>query len=215
MNLQKFIDYRQNCPVCGNLLTTKFHSNRKQIVRYEDNRALFTFPLDGFGGKHKDHEVSYSFGLQDHSFCVEFISKGGVPHYHYVPDFLRHQFLDLHTNLKEFKFFRECMSCRQYVYSSQMLNINLKINNYEPLENCSESIGLSQQLEDGTFRIYQLINTPKENKSILCFWRNTLGYAHLQVQYVYTGATILELPLIPFVSVEETTRRLNNLVVFT
>src|SRR5579864_8427822 len=218
MNLQEFINFRQLCPICDSSLVTGFHSNRKQLVKCEDNRATFIFDLNSLDIIKKPHKVAYSFGLLDSSFQVEFYTKDDIHYHNHSPDFLRSRFLDLHKNLEkvsDFKFFRGCTSCRQYAYSSNFFHINLKLGSYDPLQIWSESVGFAHSLGEEGFRIIQLVNMLKENRSILCLWKNTGGYAHLDAGYLCSGGTTLNLPLIPFVSKEETFARLNKLIIFT
>src|SRR5271169_3011569 len=101
MNLGEFIGHRSHCPLCGTALVTGFHSNRKQSISYEENRASISFKLDGLN-----------------QFQKEYV-------YHNVaPAFLIDRFKELHKNLKIFRFYRGCTSCEEYAYGSKQFDIN-------------------------------------------------------------------------------------------
>lgn len=214
MNLKEFISHRQYCPVCDTRLITEFHSKRKQVVRIEEHRLLVFFTLDGKKGGQKPYTTAYSFDLIDPSFHVEFYSKDRSSRYDTVNDFLRNRFLELHKNLKQFQFARRCSFCRQYKYSTDKFQLDLRAPLLPSLEICSEDFGLIDTVEHGKCRIYRLHNLYEENKSTLTFWKGHPSDANIDLT-VPMRSTELKLSLIPFVSKEITTQRLNNLIIFT
>jgi hypothetical protein len=218
MNLQEFIKFRDKCPICHGSLITEFHSNRKQAIRYEDNRVTFTLTLDSVLKRSKPYKASYSFGLADNSVRIEFYTKEGKHFYTESPKFLRDRFLELHNNLRRvnFRFIRECVNreCMRYIYYSNLFDMDLRRASFQSLDVRTETMALSHPLQVG-FRNYLLSNNLVQKKTNLLFWKSPSDVANISNIIPPNNSTNLQLPLIPFVSVEETTKRLNNLIVFS
>src|SRR5271154_171658 len=218
MNLQEFINYHEFCPLCETKLITCFHSTRRQLMQYKDNRITITMALESLKRHQKSYKVSYCFGLTDQSLRIEFSDVWDNDRfYKEVPEFLRTRFLNLHNNLKTFKFFRECSHCKCYRYDSNYFGIDLRHATFSPLTVGTETIGLSHPLPEG-YRIYFLHNTYVGiNKTSLTFYKGDFASeAEIRSRsYSYNKSDRLDLPLIPFTSKEETIKRLNNLLIFT
>lgn len=220
MNLQEFIDYRKICPICTGNLLTGFHSSRKQVIKYEDNRVTFTFDLKAIKPWQKSYRASYSFGLLDNSFLVEFYTKEGELYYKETPQFLRDRFMELHKNLDKmkFKFYRECVNprCAKYGYTTKYFKFNLNKASFEDLGIWSENVVLTYSLpEQEDYRIYRMHNILTDRKTTLNIWKYYSDEVSIFSNIPGEGATTLELPLIPFISKDETMKRLNNLIPFT
>lgn len=214
MKLQEFIDFRKNCPICDTKLITGFHSRRKQNLKFVNDRLSVTFDLDSLNKKQKDYKVSYSFGLQDNSFCAEFHYEDGSPFENHSPVFLIERFKELHKNLKAYKFYRGCSFCRKYCYGSKLFHIDLKSSSFYPLEVWAESVVLTQPIQDG-YRVYRMINALTEKNTELVVWNQNDDYVSTESSDVPARYDRMDLPLIPFVSKEETLERLKRLIVFS
>ncbi len=198
MNLQEFIDYRQSCPMCNNTLSTGFVSKRRQNIRYEDHSMTVYFPLDGLNNNQKDYKVSYSFGMKDQSLRVEFYTEQGEKYYNISHMFLIDRFRQLHSNLKLYKFYRGCTSCRQYSYGSQNFDINLSTSTYGDLKVWAEELTVTQQDQLGgqSHRNYKLTNIYGEDKSYLYFWKST--WQNFDLNYLPPStSSCLTLPIVP------------------
>ena len=93
-NVKDWFDYRRNCPLCENVLITYLHSDRRQSIRFEDNRLVVIFPLDAIKGKKNQalYKVGYSFSLTDDTFCIEFYDKNNFRIDNEIPNFLPNRF---------------------------------------------------------------------------------------------------------------------------
>ena len=214
MNLKEFNNYRKLCPICDTPLVTGFHSNKQQSIRYEGNSMKVMFFLHPLTKHQKRYRVAYHFNIVDHSFSIEFYMPDGSARFESIPDFLRLRFLEFHKNLKEFKFFRGCTFCLQYAYTTKFFKIDLKQVICEPLEVWSEEVGLVHPLADG-HRIYRMYNMYGDKKSTILVWNGVPSEAAINLGYSPKRVSRMDLPLIPFVSKEETINRLNNLIVFS
>jgi hypothetical protein len=216
VNLKQFINIRQYCPICETQLVTTFHSDRRQTIKVEEYRFQVFFALDGLKPGQKPYGMSYSFGLEHFDFHVEFYTKDKATRFETAHDFLRNRFLELHKNLKNFKFVRDCSFCERYACSTHQFPLDLKTTRYPELEIANEDFGLIHPTKDG-HRIYKLSNKYPENRSSLTFWKGQPSEARISQHTPpkWRDATNLQLPLIPFISKEETTSRLNNLLIFT
>jgi hypothetical protein len=215
MNLQEFIDKRTHCPFCNTALVTQFISDRKQKIRLQDGRLLVVFVMKGLYVNQQDYEVGYSFSLEDETFRIEFFTEWDTSNY--VPMHLIDKFKKFHDNLSSCKFKRTCTFCNRYTMSSTPFGLNFKTLQFDhslPFGIMYEAYGFTMPIEDG-FKIMHLSNFYFDlNKSNLTWFRSD---TELPAQLNYplpNNRSEMALPFIPFVSREETTKRLNNLIVF-
>lgn len=217
MNLKEFIKHREYCPICDTQLITEFHSSRKQTVKLEEHRFVVFFALDGSKAGQKPYTMSYSFDLTNLSFQVEFYTKDRSTRFETAHDFLLNRFRELHKNLKQFQFVRKCSFCRKYRYSTDKFQLDLKTATHPNLGVWSEDFGLVHLLGGKhEHRIFKLRNVYGEGSSTLIFCKGQPYDAEVEYNLPkWQPATELKLPIIPFISKEETTQRLNNLIIFT
>lgn len=215
MNLRQFLEYKTHCPICKTQLVTSFHSIKKQVVRYEDDRLLVLFRLDALGKKQIDYKVGYSFGLDDHSWYVEFYTRDSVRFEKDSPDFLRERFKELNKNLGSYIFHRHCAKCYCYNYSTKSFDLSFKTGKIPEIEICLEYFGLGQHINDG-YKIYKLLNDYEGNKSTLIYLRtNDPFWARSDCGATPSNMNMIQLSLIKFASKEETILRINKLLVFS
>ena len=101
MNLHEFLNHRIECPLCQGSLTTRFHSEKQQKIRYESDRIIFQINMDGLTPKQKDYKVGFSFGLHDHSAYIEFYEKNGLDRVEVLHKSLLDRFCKLNENLSK------------------------------------------------------------------------------------------------------------------
>jgi hypothetical protein len=223
MNLKQFFNYRKNCPLCDSPLTTYLHSKKRQVIKYENNRAVVIFPLTSIKSKKTEHKVGYSFGLDDHSFCVEFYDKNLFRYEKEVPLFLINRFKELSKNLKELRFYRVCNNCQRYNYISFSFKIDFKNNILKPWRLRSEYFGFIQNYGGGLddrYRIYRVTNwhslgNDGENESWINYWITKNVFEAEFDSPMPVPVNSLHLPFIPFVSKEETLERIKKLILFS
>jgi hypothetical protein len=224
MKLQEWLNHHKNCPLCVAPLTTYLHSTKRQAIKWEEGRMVVIFELRSTDKrKSSDYKVGYSFHLTENQFCIEFYSKDGIRIEKEVQPHLMDKFKSLDSNLKSYRFYRQCNSCKRYHYSSSAFKLNLKDASLyfkEPFIVSSEYFGLIQAMEQGSktpFRIYRLLNcyTEKEIGSHLTYWSASSPHGTLSDWTVPNEATFLDLPLIPFVSINETLERIKKLILFS
>lgn len=218
MNLTEFINYRSHCPCCKTGLATGFVSDRRQIVRHENDRLVIHFPLDSLKTGQRDYRVAYSFSKVDNSFSVDFLTKDGIYMDKVSPLFLIERFRELHQNLKVFKFYRGCTLCRLYAYGSQQFDIDLRNATFSDLNIWSEKVLLSSPMEDG-YRAYALTNFPAEQRSEVGIWKmepedekRLYGYWEMTP----ARANLIKMnALFPLSSPKEMGTRLDKLLIFS
>lgn len=226
MNLKQFFDYRKTCPICDDVLVTSFHSQKKQSIRYEDNRFIVIFRLDALKNKQINYKVGYSFGLEDNSWYVEFYFQDEKRFENDSPNFLRERFKELDKNLGQYKFYRHCTGCCCYNYSSNDFYLDYDLAVINDLTVNVEYIGMLQPVETG-FKVYKLLNDYGGSKSTIVFGRHPsenivrsdAGVINRQ-QYgnYYSSAfnlDMIQVPLIKFSSKEETMERISKLLIFS
>ena len=219
MNLQGFLDYRNKCPLCDADLVTSFHSNKKQSVKWEDNRMLVIFRLDALKKKQIDYKVGYSFGLKDNSWYVEFYTKDDKKFENDSPDFLRARFKELDKNLGTYRFYRHCAKCVCYNYMSNTFILDYKGTTGDLTINL-EYIGMHRQLED-RYRLFKLSNDYILSKSTIVFGktetlmvaRDDFGMHTMKTQGDWLDE--IQTSLIKFTTKEETMDRIQKLIVFS
>lgn len=214
MKLYDLLHYRDMCPICKDApLATFFHSARRQQIKMEEDRLVVIFCLDSLKKKHIDYKVGYSFGLKDDSFRTEFYTKDDKRFENDTPRFLMDRFKTLNNNLKGYRFYRECVICRRYNYTSSRFDINLKGATVQNLYIKQESVSLDYEYK-GDLKIFRLDNNLETQHSDLSCWNTTNPLDRGLENSIPHEAMFMHLPLIPFVSKEETTERLKNLLTF-
>ncbi len=216
MNLEEFLAYRECCPVCTSRLVTCFHSEKKQSIRFEDNRLLITFPLNALKKHQIDYKVGYSFGLTDNSWYVEFYNKDNVRFEIDSPQFLRDRFKELDSNLGSYKFYRHCAACRRYNYSTNSFALNYEKGVINKLCMNMEYIGLSIPFDKG-FKIYKLLNDYMSNKTKLLYGKSA---DEEPTTYDASNSTkfmeLLEMnSVVKLSSSQEVAERIDKLIVFS
>jgi hypothetical protein len=233
MTLVEFLNYRPNCPLCNSSLQTRFHSERQQVIRFEEDRIDFHVNMDGMTAKEKDYKVTYSFGLHDDSFKLEFYRKGQIQNFldSAVPIDILKRFKELNQNLSlapkppsqskrpyhdaEYKIYRCCRICNKYQYSSAHFKLHLEKAKYEIPAVATEYFGMYQKVK-GTYKVYRLFNYYSAGVSTIQFGRFDHDWiVDLQVGSPPERLDTMETPLIEFVSAEETMKRLNTLIIFS
>ena len=228
MNLQEWLNYHKNCPLCAAPLTTYLHSTKRQAIKWEEGRMVVVFDLLSIDRRSSsrmrgEYKIGYSFHLTENQFCIEFYNKDGIRIEKEVQPHLMDKFKSLDSNLKIYRFYQQCNSCKRYHYSSGAFKLNLKdatLHFKESFIVSSEYFGLIQAMEQGSktpFRIYRLLNcyTEKEIGSHLTYWCTSIPHGTLSDWTVPNEATFLDLPLIPFVSEDDTLDRIKKLIVFS
>lgn len=168
MNLQKFLAFKEECPFCNNTLSFSFHSQKRQTIRYEENRLIVLFRLNGLKKHQIDYKVGYSFGLLDNSWRVEFYTQDEKRFENDSPKFLRDRFRELDTNLKStYRFYKHCKTCCRYNYMSNVFSLDLRKPRITDLSIGNEYYGLAQPL-DYAYRIIKVhLNHLQNTTSLL------------------------------------------------
>lgn len=221
-DVKDWFDYRRNCPLCENVLITYLHSDRRQSIRFENNRLVVIFPLDAIKGKKNQalYKVGYSFSLTDDTFCIEFYDKNNFRLINEIPNFLLNRFRELNKNLRLLKFYKECGSCQRYFYSSSSFVLNLSSNSVE-IDLFYEYFGFAENFggaQDNRYRIYRLINWLQDKSSRLTYGvDNNILHSQPDIHrpILLNGYTSLDLPLIKFVSKKDTLKRIKKLITFS
>jgi hypothetical protein len=225
MNLQQFINYRKDCPICDKQLKLAFHSKKQQSYRYEDGRLIFLFDLRALKKGQTHYKVGYSFGLEDNSYYIEFYTSKDKRFDDEAPDFLRARFKELDKNLLAYRFFKYCPGCSCYNYFSN--NFLLKKTLTVQLGVETEYIGMHQPI-DNRYKIYKLLNNYTDGVSFLIYGKHwsedmarddsdMLGNNPNPTNLNINGSKLelIQTPLIKFVSKQETMARLNKLILFS
>jgi hypothetical protein len=217
VNLQEWIQYRRTCPLCQGTLSTYLHSTKKQGIRIEDGRLVITFPMHELN-KQAKYIVGYSFDLYKNSFLIDFYDKNNTRLEKETPNFLMDKFRKFDTNLGHYSFYRCCTTCRRYHYTSTDFKFNFKTATLSAeLDVSTEYFGFVQLLKNSNekpYRIFRLLNFCPQDKCSLSYWSSDYPEGTNPNFNIPSYAEHIYLPLIRFVSLEETLNRLKKLLVF-
>lgn len=216
MNIQEFIDERTHCPICNTTLITQFISSRKQKIKLENDRLVVVFVMKSMSVNQPDYEVGYAFNPRDNTFHMEFYSEWD--HHGHVPMHLIDKFKDFHKNLGTCKFIRKCAFCNRYSKSSIPFDLNFKTGTldtkfYDGLQVSYESFGLTLPAND-EFKIMFLNNFPMMNKSEIFWFRSDMENSARIDWMLPQKHNKVVVELVPFISKDDTTKRINNLLTF-
>lgn len=226
MNLKEFLNYRTTCPLCDNNLSTFFHSQKQQSVRYEDDRLVFQMRMDGLKKYSANYKIGFSFDKDYNTWQLE------VYQYEnrldsYLTTSVMSRFRELNKNLGNYKFYRQCThpKCTRFNYSSNLFKLNFQEGKIQGLTNGAsdlniqtEYIGMTEPVESG-FKIYKLLNDYGKSSSRLIYGRYADEYIARDdwgtTQAPISSLTYIEMPLVRFSSKVETMERLNKLLIFS
>jgi hypothetical protein len=220
MNLREFLEYRKDCPCCGNPLTTSFHSQRKQKIRYEDGRFIILFDLADIGHNRADYKVGYSIGLEDNSFQAEFYTYNQIRFDDETPLFLILKFQRLEKNLGTHKIYRHCITCDRYHYESNIIEIDYKKCSIGDLTVNVEFCFMILSIDEG-FKVYKVLNLYSMGTTSINYGKvliNNIIYEtdpkliklrdYLMPEFIQTG-------IIPFTTHDDTVNRVAKLITFS
>lgn len=226
MNLREFLNYRTSCPLCDNNLSTFFHSQKQQAVKFEEDRLVFQLRMDGLKKYAANYKVGFSFGRDDGSWQLE-VYQSDSRLDSYLTTSVMSRFRELNKNLGDYKFYRQCThpKCNRFNYSSNLFKLNFKEGRIQGLTRGTpdlniqtEYIGMTEPVEGG-FKIYKLLNDYAKPSSTLVYGR----YPDEYIARADWGTThppidslgFIQMPLVRFTSRVETMDRLNKLLLFS
>jgi hypothetical protein len=197
VNLREFIRHGEICPICSAKTSFSFHSKRRQSFRYEEDRLIVLFPLEAIKKGQSDYKVGYSFGLDDDSLRIEFYSKDEKRMDDRTPMFLIDRFRELNKNLGIYTWVKSC-PCERYGCTSQSFSLD-RVDSIPSIELSNEFWTFSY---NGKF--IDMVNLYATRQTAVVCRKN----------YDDIGSSF-NIPLIPFISLEETSARLQNLIPFS
>lgn len=222
MNIRKFISQREMCPICDTALITQFISTRKQKTKFIEDKLAAIFVMKEMKLNQPDYEVGYVFDMDSNTFHIEFYNEWDQTNQ--VGVHMLDKFKDFHKNLGVCKFIRRCSSCNRYTMTSTHFQLDFKQGTFAapnprvPFGNAYESFGLTIPLPgDEGYNIVMLSNFELggySKKSNIRWWR---GESEDSARLDYTlpqRYSSVDVDYIPFVSKEETTKRLSKLILF-
>jgi hypothetical protein len=127
MKVQDFINYQTVCPVCeNNTLNLNFLSKR-QILHRDGERLIVIFDLGSLKKGQKHYKVGYSIDKQTNDFCIEFYDKDSIDYKYYneAPLFLLNRFREYNDSQQVYRFYKHCLVCKGYSYSSKYFRLDL------------------------------------------------------------------------------------------
>jgi len=209
MNLQEFISHRKHCPICDEPLKIFFHSIKKQQYIEYNNICEFQFTMRGLKKNQETLEVGFVINTITNDFHIEFYtSRKRLDNK--INLSILDRFKEFYENLTAFKVHLYCDGCFKYSLISKPLELNFDSKQISSIEINTEYFGLFDKKQS---IIYRLTNYVEENKSKLVYFKNDEFAA--EISQNCSHYPVLELPLINFVSLQETFNRLNRLIVFS
>jgi hypothetical protein len=210
MNVKEFLESRKNCPFCDTPLITSFNGGRNTI-RLSDDKLVAIYTMKAMKNSQPDYRVGYSFSLKDNSFCIEFYTEWDTNNM--VPKHLLDKFDSYSANRGgRHCITRKCSFCHRYVMSSNFFDLNYETCLVEDLKISFEMYAMSIPTDDG-YKIITLANHPPLYSTIR-WWRSQSDDVVLNTAYSFKYSEKKISTIIPFISKEETTERLNKLITF-
>jgi len=213
MKLREFLQIN-SCPFCNSTLKLYFHPRRWQSIRYEDNRLLLIFRMNGRSKKEQNYKVGYSFDLDDNSWYIDFFMMEDVRFNNTVPNYLRTRFRNLDANLPKYRFYKSCLKCSRYECATNFFTLNFKTCKVD-LHLAHEYFGLIQSLDKGLYRICKLSNNYTVNQSSITYYRSETAVWARSDCGLRMNNDIQVPGIIKFSSNDETMNRINKLIVFS
>jgi len=212
MNIQQLINHRKSCPICEKSLTSKFYSEtvRCDVIKYDNGRYHSSFLMSDLNHK-KTYEITYSF--DDDSFYIDFKinNKEKNDNYKYIPLSLINEFYTFSNRLSPYSIIIECINCNKYLLES--MPFNLSKNATYNLEIDREIFGLSIHANN-EYKNFVMNNYTNKEFSDIVYWKSIKDESMLDDFYPVVSEAII-LPIIEFISGNETAKRVNSLLTFS
>lgn len=211
MNLKSFLDHKTDCPLCNSPLVTFFHSKKRQTMKYEDNRMVVVFRMDGIKRGQSNFKVGYSFSLENNTCFIEFYDKEDI-RMDDSPNHLRKRFKELDQNLKQYIFYKSCETCHKYNYSSNKLTFSKGI--MDDIIIASEYFGLVVP-HGSEYKVCRLMHDYHQSTTSFTYSKQK-GMDGAYADGGFGTAAIVTVDgIIKFTSAEETINRIGKLVIFS
>ena len=158
MNLREFLGYRDNCLSCGDRLSVRFLSTKKQTHRLEKGKFISIFDMNGMNKNQKSYKVEYCVDMVDGSLSIDFHDqKDNVEFNNSIPLRIISIFNKFHKNVTRPKISKGCWNCDQYYYESSDLVFDFKNSKLNEFEIRDEWARFSLPTND-KFKIYEIWN---------------------------------------------------------
>lgn len=204
MNLQEFLQYRTHCVCCGEPLIAKINSTKQ--VTTSDNVSEFEIGLKAIKRGHKSYVTKFTVLNATNDFCVAFKqAKKDEPFLGYVP-------IHIINRLKEYFENNKCYivascPCKMYNYLSNRFELDYKTGKLPDITLEEENV-FEFWLKSG--KKMWLKNNYNTEETCL--------YSPPDSRYSSKYSSISEVTKIPIVkltTLEETTVRINKLLIFS
>lgn len=152
-NLETFMKYRKSCPVCSSELALCFIFKAKSTMNQIDGNIVCGVDISGNQMSKKSFHYTAKFHINPKTnyFFVDFYDKNGQL-YDRVFMSVKERYTEfVRRHQENIRFYKECLSCRKYNYSSKKIVIdhqNCKLSGFE----------VSQEY----FCLGRLVGDPKE-----------------------------------------------------
>lgn len=208
MNLKDFINYRDACPFCNSKLVLTFRA-RKQSVKVEDDWVKFRYDLKPLKRGQHLFKVEYCFNMKNNDFYIEF--------YNSVCEVLEtvslsiiKRFIEFHKHGADLFFGKECRYCKSYFYNSNNLTLVYKEFKVGNLEIYCEDIWFISNNMNKQIGLHNFYLSNKSEVHII-----NISDPKGDLSFPDLSSSKIEIPLVPFISKEETLKRLENLILFS
>lgn len=171
-HLNKFINYKSNCPLCTSLLNLVFLFKSRNNIRYETDEILINVEFSGYplSSKSYKYTAQYHINPENNSFYINFLDKNKKLYDKSVSLNIKDkygQFLASQTG--GIRFYKECNVCRKYMYTSNSIEINHKKRIFEDIQVMTEYFCVGKKIKDNKIQVYKLLNNFMEDKSIVMY----------------------------------------------
>lgn len=164
-------------------------------------------------------KAGYAFDFNTLTFGVDFWTKDDIHCYDHVSKFYMDRFMEMHQNLRKFRFYRDCGYCNQYRYVSSNIEMDFQTATITPIklgwENCCVSKPVQNQ-----YQIYNLLSlynydviTDKQPYTVVHTIRSNFNRKSIQLDMPAEAMKIM-LPLLPLDKPDEVADRVDKLLVF-
>jgi hypothetical protein len=184
-------------------------------VRYEEDRLIVKFDLSSLNFSSKNYKISYSIGLNDNTWHLDFYNKENVKLKTSVPVSIIKKFKALHNNVGSYNFYKHCQSCFTYTYSSGPFELDFKNCTVSSLTVNNEYFGIADEIKNAKqekYKVYKIFNNFKDKSTTLMY--STSWYPTVVRYDSHMTMNDLILPLLKFNSKDEFLNRINKIMPF-
>lgn len=150
-------------------MNLSFVFKSKSKIKTVNDELVASIELSGYAMSPKSYRYTVLFHInpETNNFYINFLDKNGKKYDRLFLSIKDKYFSFVKSQINGIKFYKECLVCRKYNYSSSIININHKTCQLENLEVMTEYFCLGKTAKDNNIQVYKLLNNYIDDRATI------------------------------------------------